>query len=82
MRYLAAFARTGNPNSTTGAPLPAWEPWDPADGGFKALVMDVDGTSLRFSALRDSPPLESIKAQAPASAGNDADMGLLGAVAE
>jgi len=80
MRYLAAFARTGNPNDTTGAPLPAWEPWDPADGGFKALVMDVDGTSLAFSVLRDAPTLESIKAQAPASGGNGADMGLLGAV--
>ena len=77
MRYLAAFARTGNPNDTVGAPLPAWEPWDPADGGFKALAMDVDGVALQFSALREAPSLASIRAKAPASAGAGGDMGLL-----
>ncbi len=80
MRYLAAFARTGNPNDAIGAPLPAWEPWDPADGGFKALVMDVDGSALRFSALRDNPSLASIRAGAPAS--DTGAMGLLGDIAE
>ncbi len=82
MRYLAAFARTGNPNPTSGAPLPAWEPWDPADGGFKALVMDVDGAALHFSALRDSPSLDSIRAMAPPAAGVGSDMGLLGGITE
>jgi hypothetical protein len=82
MRYLAAFARTGNPNATTGAALPAWMPWDPADGGFKALVMDVDGTALRFSALRESPSLASIMTEAPASGGAGADMGLLKEIAQ
>jgi para-nitrobenzyl esterase len=77
MRYLAAFARTGNPNDTIGAPLPAWEPWDTADGGFKALVMDKDGTALHFSVLRDVPSLASITAEAPASAGVGGDMGPL-----
>lgn len=64
MRYLAAFARTGNPNDTSGPPLPAWEQWDPAAGGFKALVMDVDGAELHFSTLRESPSLAAIKALA------------------
>jgi para-nitrobenzyl esterase len=77
MRYLAAFARTGNPNDTTGTPLPAWEQWDTVDGGFKALVMDVDGVALHFSVLRDAPSLASIKAEAPASVGAGSDMGLL-----
>jgi para-nitrobenzyl esterase len=82
MRYLAAFARTGNPNDTTGAPLPAWEPWDPADGGFKALVMDVDGAALRFSALRESPSLASLRLMAPANADAGGKMGLLEDIAE
>jgi para-nitrobenzyl esterase len=68
MRYLAAFARTGNPNPVDGAPLPAWDPWNPAEGGFKALVMDVDGTQLRFSVLRDAPTLDQIRERAPALA--------------
>ncbi len=82
MRYLAAFARTGNPNDTTGAPLPAWEPWDTAEGGFKALVMDVDGTALHFSALRDSPTLASIQLRAPASTDAAGDIGMLKEIAE
>jgi len=82
MRYLAAFARTGNPNDTTGTPLPAWEPWDPADSGYKALVMDVDGDTLHFSVLRDAPSLASINAQAPPSAGAGGDMGLLKEIPE
>jgi para-nitrobenzyl esterase len=86
MRYLAAFARTGNPNDTadvggagaaSGAPLPAWEPWDRADGGFKALVMDVDGPALSFSVLRESPSLDSIEAGAPQATGVGGDLGLL-----
>jgi para-nitrobenzyl esterase len=82
MRYLAAFARTGNLNDMTGTPLPAWEPWDPANGGFKALVMDMDGTALHFSVLRGAPSLASIKAEAPASAGAGGDMGLLKEIQE
>jgi para-nitrobenzyl esterase len=82
MRYLAAFARTGNPNETTGTPLPVWEPWDPVDGGFKALIMDVDGAALLFTVLRGTPSLASIKAEAPASAGAGGDMGMLREIQE
>jgi para-nitrobenzyl esterase len=70
MRYLAAFARTGDPNPVDGAggaPLPRWEPWDASDGGYKALVMDVEGTALRFSVLRDAPTLSQIQAATPAA---------------
>jgi para-nitrobenzyl esterase len=48
MRYLASFARTGNPNpadvSLPGAALPPWEPWSRAPGGPKKIVFDVRGT--------------------------------------
>ena len=66
MRYLAAFARTGDPNRVSGAPLPVWPAWDPADGGDKALVMDVDGSELAFTVLRESLTLETIRQQATA----------------
>jgi hypothetical protein len=66
MRYLASFARTGDPNNVTGAPLPVWPAWDPADGGDKALVMDVDGSELSFEILRDSLTPESIRQKAEA----------------
>lgn len=66
MRYLASFARTGNPNHAAGAPLPAWPSWDPADGGDKALVMDVDGSELAFTVLRESLTMQSIRLQAAA----------------
>ncbi len=75
MRWLAAFARTGDPNNA-GASLPRWEPWDPADGGVKAMVMDADSAAPRFSVLRESPSLAQIRATAPAAAGSDADMGI------
>jgi hypothetical protein len=81
MRYLAAFARTGDPNQATGTPLPVWEPWDAAEGGFKALVMDVDGDAPRFSVLRDSPSLAWIRAQAPVWEGSGA-LGLLEEIVE
>jgi para-nitrobenzyl esterase len=42
MRYLASFARTGNPNPADGS-LPSWEPWSLAAGGPKKIVFDVRG---------------------------------------
>ena len=66
MRYLAAFARTGDPNNGAGAPLPVWPAWDPADGGDKALVMDVDGSELSFTILKESLTPESIRQKAEA----------------
>jgi para-nitrobenzyl esterase len=66
MRYLAAFARTGDPNRVSGSPLPVWPAWDPSDGGDKALVMDVDGSDLAFSVLRESLTAETIRQRATA----------------
>lgn len=46
MKYLARFARTGDPNPSGGAPgggLPVWEPWSAAPGGPKCIVFDVRG---------------------------------------
>ena len=40
MKYLARFARTGNPNDPA-ADLPAWEAWSPVPGGPKYIVFDV-----------------------------------------
>ena len=42
MRYLAGFARTGNPNPADGS-LPPWEPWSRAPGGPKKILFDVRG---------------------------------------
>ena len=42
MRYLASFARTGNPNPAGGG-LPTWEPWSPAPGGPRRILFDVRG---------------------------------------
>jgi para-nitrobenzyl esterase len=42
MRYLAQFARTGDPNQP-GQDLPAWEPWSPAPGGPKYIVFNTQG---------------------------------------
>ncbi|MFZ4614807.1 MAG: carboxylesterase/lipase family protein [Rectinemataceae bacterium] len=66
LRYLAAFARTGDPNNYTGSPLPLWPAWDPAEDGDKALVMDVDGSELAFSVLKEKLTAESIRQQAVA----------------
>lgn len=37
--YWSSFARSGDPN---GSSLPIWEPWSNADGGFKAVTLDVN----------------------------------------
>lgn len=44
MRYLASFARTGNPNpAPSDGSLPPWKPWSSAPGGPKKIVFDVRG---------------------------------------
>lgn len=42
MRYLARFARTGDPNPPDGS-LPVWAPWSRAPGGPRYITFDVRG---------------------------------------
>jgi para-nitrobenzyl esterase len=39
MKYLAAFARTGDPKSSESH-MPLWEKWSNVQGGFKSIVFD------------------------------------------
>ncbi|MFW9825390.1 MAG: carboxylesterase family protein, partial [Candidatus Thorarchaeota archaeon] len=50
MKYLANFARTGNPNEEG---LPNWYPWNNTKGKDKILVLDADIDDLRISYLDD-----------------------------
>jgi len=50
MKYLANFARAGNPN---GEGLPNWYPWSNIKGKDKILVLDADFDDLRISYLND-----------------------------
>ena len=43
MRYVAWFARTGNPNPPDGS-LPEWAPWSREEGGPKYIVFDTRGS--------------------------------------
>jgi para-nitrobenzyl esterase len=40
MRYVARFARTGDPNEP-GSDLPEWSPWSNDSGGPKCILFDV-----------------------------------------
>jgi len=40
MRYVARFARTGDPNEL-GSSLPGWSPWSNDSGGPKSILFDV-----------------------------------------
>lgn len=51
LKYLANFARTGNPN---GENLPYWSPWDKVEGKNKILVLDAGFKDLRLSYLKDA----------------------------
>lgn len=66
MRYLARFARTGDPNPPDGS-LPAWEPWSRAPKGPKYIVFDVRGSepALEMSTeeLTDAEVMASASAE-------------------
>ncbi len=57
MKYLANFARTGNPNEKG---LPYWYPWDNTKGKDKVLVLDADIDDLRISYLDDILTVKSV----------------------
>ena len=65
MEYLAAFARTGNPNPP-GSTLPKWQPWSTRPGTMKALVFDAgpDALAIRISTteLTDASVLKAANA--------------------
>jgi para-nitrobenzyl esterase len=44
--YIMNFARTGNPNAEG---LPNWNPWNPAPGADKYLILDAGFNDLRIS---------------------------------
>lgn len=46
MKYLANFARTGNPNNSN---LPHWPVWNNTEGKDKILILDADFNDLRLS---------------------------------
>jgi para-nitrobenzyl esterase len=50
MDYVAAFARTGDPNRP-GSGLPAWSPWNNDQGAEKCMIFDArdDSRSLAMS---------------------------------
>ncbi|HSV92436.1 MAG TPA: carboxylesterase family protein [Desulfobacterales bacterium] len=66
MEYLAAFARTGNPNPP-GSKLPKWQPWSTRPGTMKALVFDAgpDALAIRISTteLTDASVLKAANAE-------------------
>ncbi len=57
MRYLANFARTGNPN---GENTPPWPPWDNTEGKGKILVFDADINDLKVSYIKDVVTVQSV----------------------
>jgi para-nitrobenzyl esterase len=63
MAYLAAFARTGNPNPP-GSTLPKWLPWSTRPGSVKALVFDAGPGALAIrtstTELTDASVLKAV----------------------
>ncbi len=57
MAYLANFARSGNPN---GGSLPKWEPWNPAQGTPKLIILDAGLSDLRISESREMVSRSSV----------------------
>ncbi len=57
MKYLANFARTGNPN---GENLPYWSAWDKTEGENKILILDANFEDLRLSYLKDIITSQSV----------------------
>ena len=65
MKYLARFARTGNPNDPADG-LPAWEPWSAAPGGPKYIAFDARGDSAAIGMAADELTDQEVMAAAGA----------------
>lgn len=65
MAYLAAFARTGDPNAPLpgGGSRPKWEPKTKAPSVAKGLVFDVDGDVPAITPLTEVLTLEGLDAE-------------------
>jgi para-nitrobenzyl esterase len=57
MRYLANFARTGNPNQDD---LPVWPMWDNSEEPDKVLVLDAGYDDLRISYLKEKLTIQGV----------------------
>ncbi len=55
MRYFSTFAKTGNPNT---AGLPAWTPWNPADGANKRIVLDTCGPYMSPDVVEEDEKMD------------------------
>ncbi|MBI5894831.1 MAG: carboxylesterase family protein [Desulfobacterales bacterium] len=63
MKYLANFARTGNPNCGPARRLPQWQKWSNETGAPKAILFDAnaDRALLSMSSEEVSIPAEQAK---------------------
>ncbi len=69
MKYLARFARTGDPNAPSGAPgedLPGGEPWSVVPGGPKYIVFDARSDAPAFAMSREELTDQEVMAAARA----------------
>lgn len=59
MAYLAAFARTGNPNAP-GSELPKWQKWSNVVGGSKAISFDADLDQANIAMTTEELTVEGV----------------------
>ncbi|MFW9769051.1 MAG: carboxylesterase/lipase family protein [Candidatus Thorarchaeota archaeon] len=57
MKYLASFARTGNPNDED---LPVWPVWDNTEGLDRTIVLDAGINELRISYLKEKVTTQDV----------------------
>ncbi len=69
MKYVAQFARTGNPN-TTGSEFPEWQPWENGENKPKCILFDADMDhaiiEMSNEELTVEKVMETMKAEVPA----------------
>jgi para-nitrobenzyl esterase len=59
MKYLANFARTGNPNHHMWY-LPRWKQWSNTPGASKAIVFDADFDRAHITMMTDELTIEGV----------------------
>jgi para-nitrobenzyl esterase len=65
MKYLANFARTGNPNSHHHhhGCLPQWKKWSNLQGAPKAIVFDADFNHAKIEMMNEELTIEGVAAE-------------------